>query len=107
MNITDAAVKKLLTFRPIEESGYEHGLFVARKAGGCSGFQHTMGFAKPTALDAVRISMSGLVIGWPERDAEWFKTATLDFKDGLDGTGFTWENSAATSCCGCKKSFGC
>ena len=100
MTITENAVKKLLGLRPSNE----HTLFVQLVGGGCAGKMHKMGFVKAAELAHVRLSIDGLVIGWPENDAKWFSTATLDFKDGLDGTGFTWENSAATSCCGCKKS---
>lgn len=101
MNITENAKKKLVALRP----NATDVLYVARKAGGCSGFTHVMGFSHKRELDNNSVVFDELTVEYPQRDTEWFATAELDFKDGLDGTGFTWDNAAKSGCCGCKKSF--
>lgn len=101
MNITSAALKKLLTLKPVSTSR----LLVSRAGGGCSGFVHKMGFTNSETSGNEMIIRGELQVEYPKDDSIWFRTATLDFKDGLDGTGFEWGNTAAKGCCGCKKSF--
>jgi Fe-S cluster assembly iron-binding protein IscA len=65
------------------------GLRLSAQAGGCSGYQYQMGLVECAEPDSV-VLLAG---------------TTIDFVDGLEGSGFSFDNPNAKSTCGCGKSF--
>ena len=103
-SITDTAadkVKSLIT----AEGNPELVLRVAVRPGGCSGLSYEMFFDTDIAADDVKTEHGGVTVVIDPASAEHLAGASLDFKDGLQGAGFSIENPNATRSCGCGQSF--
>ena len=102
--LTDNAavkVKDLIT----QEGNDELMLRVAVRPGGCSGFSYEMFFDTDVASDDITLDTDGVRVVVDPSSAPLLKGATLDFKDGLQGAGFSINNPNATRSCGCGQSF--
>src|SRR3954451_15622566 len=80
-------------------------LRVAVRPGGCSGFSYEMFFDTDVAADDITTDAGGFNVVVDASSAPLLKGATLDFKDGLQGAGFSINNPNATRSCGCGQSF--
>src|SRR3954467_4594491 len=87
------------------ESEENLALRVAVRPGGCSGFSYEMFFDTDLAADDISADFGGLNVVVDPSSAPLLKGATLDFKDGLQGAGFSINNPNATRSCGCGQSF--
>ena len=107
ITLTDSAVNKVDEL--ITAEGDEGlALRVAVRPGGCSGFSYEMFFDGDIAVDdneaqfgdakAVRVVVD-------PASAQLLEGATLDYKDGLDQSGFAITNPNASRTCGCGQSF--
>jgi iron-sulfur cluster insertion protein len=102
--ITDAAsdkVKSLIT----AEGNPDLVLRVAVRPGGCSGFSYEMFFDTDVAADDIRTEHGGVTVVIDPASAPHLGGAELDFKDGLQGAGFSINNPNAQRSCGCGQSF--
>src|SRR2546421_1501793 len=104
ITLTDTAVTKVreLIAAETEES---LALRVAVRPGGCSGFSYEMFFDTDRAADDLTVEAGGVNVVVDSSSAPLLKGATLDFKDGLQGAGFSINNPNATRSCGCGHSF--
>jgi iron-sulfur cluster assembly protein len=94
-------IKKLL----IDEEFENAFLRVRIVPGGCSGFSYEMGFDdEPDENDKI-IEANGVKVAVDELSYPYLDNSVLDFKDGLNGTGFSIENPDAKGTCGCGQSF--
>jgi iron-sulfur cluster assembly protein len=73
--------------------------------GGCSGFSYEMGFDDETEDNDQIFEVGGVKVAIDEFSFPYIKGGTLDFKDGLNGTGFHINNPNAVGQCGCGTSF--
>jgi iron-sulfur cluster assembly protein/iron-sulfur cluster insertion protein len=64
-----------------------------------------MFFDSDIAADDLASDVDGVRVVVDPSSAELLQGAVLDFKDGLQGAGFSIENPNATRSCGCGKSF--
>jgi iron-sulfur cluster insertion protein len=80
-------------------------LRVAVRPGGCSGFSYEMYFDTDFADDDTTIEQSGVRVVVDQSSAMLLEGATLDYKDGLDQSGFSINNPNAERTCGCGQSF--
>ena len=95
-------VKKIITTKQIPE-GY--GLRVGVRGGGCSGMSYILGFDREREHD-VSFDLEGVTLYIDKRHGLYLMGTTIDYHDGLDARGFTFENPNATQTCGCGSSFG-
>ena len=104
ITLTDAAVSKV---RNLIDSEDEEGLAlrVAVRPGGCSGFSYEMFFDTDIASDDLRTDTGGVSVVVDPASAPHLRGASLDYKDGLQGAGFSINNPNATRSCGCGQSF--
>ena len=102
--LTDAAVIKVKELIA-QESDENLALRVAVRPGGCSGFSYEMFFDTDVAADDITNETDGVSVVVDPSSAPLLKGATLDFKDGLQGAGFSINNPNATRSCGCGQSF--
>ena len=105
INITPKAIKEIK--RIIQENNIPEnfGLRIGIKGGGCSGMTYTLGFdaeAKPT--DNV-IDFDGIDVFVDMKSFLYLTGTELDYVDGLNGKGFTFNNPNAKRTCGCGSSF--
>jgi len=100
-DLAAAKVKELLE----EEGNPELFLRVAVRPGGCSGYSYEMFFDSDLMDDDLESSGSGLRVVVDPASAALLVGATLDYKDGLQGAGFSINNPNATRTCGCGQSF--
>ena len=91
-----------------QEGNPDLALRVAVRPGGCSGFSYEMFFDSDVADDDV-VSTYGdatvVKVVVDPTSASLLTGATLDFKDGLQGAGFSINNPNASRTCGCGNSF--
>jgi iron-sulfur cluster assembly protein/iron-sulfur cluster insertion protein len=88
-----------------QEGNPELALRVAVRPGGCSGFSYEMFFDSDIADDDLTSSYGEVRVVVDPASAALIAGATLDFKDGLQGAGFSINNPNATRSCGCGQSF--
>jgi iron-sulfur cluster assembly protein/iron-sulfur cluster insertion protein len=105
INVTESAslkVKELLD----QEGDEGLALRVAVRPGGCSGFSYEMFFDSDIAADDIAAEQfNGVRVVIDPTSATMLTGATLDYKDGLQQTGFSIDNPNAQRSCGCGQSF--
>ena len=97
-------VKELLA----AEGAEDLALRVAVRPGGCSGFSYEMFFDGDVAADDEQAAFgpdASVKVVVDAASAQLLLGATLDYKDGLDQSGFAITNPNATRTCGCGQSF--
>lgn len=104
VKLTDGAVKQLK--RIIEDNNIPegHGLRVGVKGGGCSGFTYILGFDTKEANDQ-EFESNGIRVFMNKTHGIYLIGMEIDFQDGLNNRGFTFNNPNATDSCGCGTSF--
>lgn len=81
------------------------GLRLAAEAGGCSGYTYRMGLVESPEPGDFTCEKAGLNIFVDSSSADLLAGTTIDFLEGLEGSGFAFDNPNAKSTCGCGKSF--
>jgi len=104
ITITDSAASKVKSL--IEAEGDEAlALRVAVRPGGCSGFAYEMYFDSEIGAEDVTTEQGGVKVIVDPSSAQLLTGAELDYKDGLDQSGFSITNPNAQRTCGCGQSF--
>ena len=80
-------------------------LRVAVRPGGCSGLSYEMFFDSDRANDDVEATFGEVRVVVDTASSQYLEGASLDYKDGLQGAGFTINNPNAQRTCGCGQSF--
>ena len=80
-------------------------LRVAVRPGGCAGFSYEMFFDSQKDADDMVDTQGGVPVVVDPSSAQLLTGATLDYKDGLQGAGFSIDNPNAQKSCGCGNSF--
>lgn len=104
VKLTDGAVKQLNKIMESEKLSGEHGLRVGVKGGGCAGFSYILGFDSFQEGDELFI-INGINVYMNRAHAIYLIGMEIDFQDGLNNRGFTFNNPNAESTCGCGTSF--
>ena len=105
ISITEKAAQKAALFASKEAKGDEFGLRVGVKGGGCSGLTYTLSVESGPQADDKIIEDQGIRLFVPKKSFVFLAGTELDFSDGLNGKGFTFNNPNATRTCGCGESF--
>ena len=103
VSITEFAAKKVSEYMK-QEGTTGAGLRVSAYPGGCAGYQYALEFDNATENDLV-FDEFGVKVIVAKNQLEMLSGVTIDFLEGLQGTGFKIENPNATGSCGCGKSF--
>ena len=80
-------------------------LRVQVRPGGCAGYSYEMFFDSDTEADDMVADQGGVNVVVDPSSAQLLTGATLDYKDGLQGAGFSIDNPNAQKSCGCGNSF--
>lgn len=102
--LTESAIKQLKRIRQEQNISEDHGLRVGVKGGGCSGFSYILGFDHPKE-DDMRFDIGDLPVIMDKAHALYLIGIEVDWVDGLNNRGFTFNNPNAKSTCGCGTSF--
>ena len=104
--LTENAAKEVK--RILEDQKLEEGtvLRVGVTGGGCSGFSYALGFDKSfdAEVDA-KYDFHGVDVVVDKKSALYLDGTTVDFFDGIEKRGFTFDNPNAVKSCGCGSSF--
>lgn len=104
INVTESAANHLRTLLAEQATGIGQGLRVQVAKGGCSGLQYEMSLGEKQPGDAV-VQREEVEFFVDAESADFLRDATLDFEDGLTGSGFRIVNPNAARTCGCGTSF--
>lgn len=94
-------IRKIMQTKKIPE-GY--GLRIGVKGGGCSGMSYVLGFDKEREHDT-QYEIDHIPVFIDKRHGLYLMGTTVDYHDGLNARGFTFDNPNATETCGCGSSF--
>lgn len=100
--MTDDAARALLEL--VREKAAGEGLRLAVEKGGCAGLQYAMTIGPAQAGDLV-VSHLGASVFVDAESAARLEGCTLDYEEGLAGSGFRIQNPRAARSCGCGTSF--
>jgi iron-sulfur cluster assembly accessory protein len=104
INVTDNAVRQLQSLLSQRPENSRKGLRVEVAKGGCSGLHYEMTLGEQEEGDAI-VERDGVQFFIDDESVSYLRGATLDFTDGLTGTGFRIVNPNASRTCGCGTSF--
>jgi len=104
INVTDSAVRELQSLLSRRAENSRKGLRVQVAKGGCSGLHYEMTLDEKKDGDAV-VERNGMQFFIDGDSVPYLRGATLDFSNGLTGTGFRVVNPNASRTCGCGSSF--
>jgi iron-sulfur cluster assembly accessory protein len=104
ITVTDSAFRRLHDLIT-ENPEYRHkGLRISVETGGCAGMQYGMQFDEAKQGDQ-RFEQDGVEVLVDAYSANFLTDATVDYLDGLTGTGFKITNPNVARSCGCGSSF--
>jgi len=104
INVTDNAVRQLQSLLSQRSENSRKGLRVEVAKGGCSGLHYEMTLGEREEGDSI-VERDGVQFFIDDESVSYLRGATLDFTDGLTGTGFRIVNPNASRTCGCGTSF--
>lgn len=98
-----AEVKRIIEDQKLAENTV---LRVGVTGGGCSGFSYALGFDEKydEKVDS-RYEYHGVPVVVDKKSALYLDGTTVDFYDGIERRGFTFDNPNAVKSCGCGSSF--
>lgn len=104
LTLTEGAIKELRKLIDQQEISPDFGLRVGVEGGGCSGMSYLLGFDQKKEGDS-EYNIEGIRIFMNKGHGLYLAGMEVDFKNGLDARGFTFNNPNASSTCGCGSSF--
>jgi len=104
IEFTSRAAEEIKKIKSTTKMPDEFNLRVGVKGGGCSGMSYILGFDRIRDHD-VEFNVDGITVYVDKRHGLYLMGTQLDYKDGLEARGFSFENPNATATCGCGSSF--
>jgi iron-sulfur cluster assembly protein len=104
IKLSDGAVQQLLRIRVEQNISDSYHLRVGVKGGGCSGFSYILGFDELKENDE-QFEVNGISVVMQKSHALYLIGIEIDWVDGLNNRGFSFNNPNATETCGCGTSF--
>lgn len=104
ISLTEGAVRALKKIKAEQSISDQHGLRVGVEGGGCSGFSYILGFDEEKENDQV-FEVNGIKVLMQKAHAIYLLGMEIDWEDGLNNRGFSFNNPNATDTCGCGTSF--
>lgn len=102
--LTERAAKQVMKIKDSEKEHQNLYLRVAVEGGGCSGLSYKLGLDHRTESDTIFESFGVEVIVNPDH-LLYLEGIQIDYPDGLDARGFTFDNPNSVEDCGCGTSF--
>ncbi len=106
MKLTERAAEEVKKIMVEQKLDADMVLRIGVAGGGCSGFQYSLGFDKAYDAEAdSKYDFHGVTMVVDKKSALYLDGTTVDFFDGLEKRGFTFDNPNVTKSCGCGQSF--
>ena len=105
VGFTTQALEAITSTREQEGLSAEHGLRVAVRGGGCSGFEYALDFDDEQRPTDELIEFDGIKIFIDPISARYLHGTLVDYLTGMMGSGFKFHNPNASGTCGCGSSF--
>jgi iron-sulfur cluster assembly protein len=106
IEVTDKAVLEIKRIQSTDATATDSMLRVMVVGGGCSGMSYKLGFDKEAPANSDKVfEKDGVKIVCDAKSFLYLAGTQLDFTDGLNGTGFVFNNPNAKRTCGCGSSF--
>lgn len=102
--LTERAASQITKIKSDENLDDDLYLRVAVEGGGCSGLSYKLGFDFKNEEDEL-IESEGIQIVIDTKHIMYLSGIRIDYPDGLDARGFTFDNPNASESCGCGTSF--
>lgn len=102
--ITPTAISELKGIREKQNIPEDYGLRIGVKGGGCSGFTYILGFDVQKESDQV-FEIDGIKVVMQKAHGIYLLGMEIDWIEGLNNRGFSFNNPNATESCGCGTSF--
>ena len=102
--LTERAARQVHEIKKKESLDENLYLRVAVEGGGCSGLSYKLGFDIKTDEDKI-VESQGMEIVINPKHLMYLEGIEIDYPDGLDARGFTFDNPNASESCGCGSSF--
>ena len=103
--LTPKAAEMVKITREQEGIDATHGLRIAVRGGGCSGFEYALDYENEARENDWIYEQNGLTIYVDAVSARYLEGTTVDYVMGMAGAGFKFLNPQAKGSCGCGSSF--
>ena len=106
ITLTEKAAHEVKRIREDQQIDPLAHLRVQVVGGGCSGFSYSLGFdtSFDESMDS-KYEFHGVPVVVDKKSALYLDGTTVDFFDGIEQRGFTFDNPNAVKSCGCGSSF--
>lgn len=103
--LTERAAQQVKFFQESQKMD-DHFLRIGITAGGCSGFSYKLQFDNnfDENLDQ-KFEQHGIEFVVDKKSALYLDGTTVNWREGLEGQGFSFDNPNAVKSCGCGSSF--
>ena len=104
VTLTEGAIKEVRKLMAADGFDTIQALRLGVKGGGCSGMTYILGFDNKTEND-IRFEIEGIPCVMNKSHEIYLLGMQVDWLDGLNNRGFTFQNPNASNTCGCGTSF--
>lgn len=104
VSFTDGARAEIKKLIEQQEIGEGFALRVGVEGGGCAGMNYVLGFDQKKEGDQ-EYEIDGITVLMNKAHGLYLVGMLIDFQNGLNARGFTFNNPNASSTCGCGTSF--
>ncbi|HCN84314.1 MAG TPA: iron-sulfur cluster assembly accessory protein [Sphingobacteriaceae bacterium] len=104
VSLSDGAKQEIKKLIQQQELGEDFGLRLGVEGGGCSGMTYVLGFDQKKEGDQ-EYYIDGIKVYMHKAHGLYLAGMEVDFENGLNARGFTFNNPNASSTCGCGTSF--
>lgn len=105
ITVTEKAKSRIVELKKESNLTEAHFLRVGVESGGCSGLSYKLDFDNAVTDGDEVIDCNGVRLVTDKRSVLYLFGTELDFTDGLNGKGFTFNNPNASRTCSCGESF--
>jgi iron-sulfur cluster assembly protein len=104
VTLTPSAIEEIRRLMSAEGFNKDQLLRIGVKGGGCSGMTYVLGFDSKTEKDQ-SFDIDGIPVIMEKAHGIYLMGMEVDWQDGLNSRGFTFNNPNASKTCGCGTSF--
>lgn len=105
VTMTAKAIDMVKITREQEGIDPTHGLRIAVRGGGCSGFEYALDFENEARDNDWIYEQGDLTLYVDAVSARYLEGTSIDYVLGTSGAGFKFNNPQARGTCGCGSSF--